>query len=120
MLCPRRWIVLLVAILFVHCRIAAIAAERVWHAEKNFYWASLEPATGGKTGFTLLPPQQTGITFTNELDEAKGASNRVLYNGSGVAAGDVDGDGLPDLYFCSLAGHNALFKNLGNWKFTNI
>ncbi len=121
MLCLRRWIVPLVAILFCLGRIATVtAAERQWHPENGYRWDSLETAVGGKTGFTLLPPQQTGITFTNELDEAKGASNRVLYNGSGVAAGDVDGDGLPDLYFCSLAGHNALYKNLGNWKFTNV
>ncbi len=67
----------------------------------------------GKTGFTHLPPEQTGIFFTNELDEWKGEANRVLSNGSGLAAGDFDNDGLPDLYFCSLQGRNALYKNLG-------
>ncbi len=41
-------------------------------------------------------------------------------NGSGVAAGDVDGDGRCDLYFCNIAGTNALFRNLGNWRFENI
>jgi len=38
------------------------------------------------------------------LDEWSGAANRVLENGSGVAIGDVDGDGRPDIFFCSLAG----------------
>jgi hypothetical protein len=74
----------------------------------------------GKTGFTLLPPEQTGIGFTNSLDEAATAANRVLYNGSGVAVGDFDRDGLPDIYFCSLNGRNTLYKNLGSWRFTDV
>src|SRR5256885_15230911 len=41
-------------------------------------------------------------------------------NGSGLAAGDFDNDGLPDLYFCSLQGRNALYKNLGNDAFKNV
>jgi enediyne biosynthesis protein E4 len=91
-----------------------------WHQEKGYRWAALEIGVAGKTGFTLLSPASTGIFFTNELDEAKGASNRVLYNGSGVAAGDFDSDGRPDLFFASLNGRCALYKNLGGWKFTNV
>ncbi|MGZ8901309.1 MAG: VCBS repeat-containing protein, partial [Limisphaerales bacterium] len=41
-------------------------------------------------------------------------------NGSGVAAGDIDGDGLTDLYFCGLDSANALYRNLGDWKFEEI
>jgi hypothetical protein len=41
-------------------------------------------------------------------------------NGSGVAAGDFDGDGLCDLYFCSIVGTNALYRNLGGWHFENV
>src|SRR5439155_3219941 len=74
----------------------------------------------GKTGFTLLPAGQTGVTFTNSLDEQAGAANRVLYNGSGVAVGDFDNDGRPDLYFCSLNGRNSLYKNLGGWRFADV
>src|SRR5260370_30303102 len=44
----------------------------------------------------------------------------MLLNGSGVAAGDVDGDGLCDLYFCGLDGPNVLYRNLGNWKFQDV
>lgn len=39
---------------------------------------------------------------------------------SGLAAGDVDGDGLCDLYFCSVDGTNVLYRNLGNWRFEDI
>jgi hypothetical protein len=111
---------LLFALLFLVACFSSEAAERQWHSEKGFRWAELKVEANGKTGFTLLAPPQTGIFFTNELDELKSASNRVLQAGSGVAIGDFDGDGLPDIYFCNLAGHNALYKNLGNWKFTNV
>src|SRR5262245_17378670 len=83
------------------------AEELAWHDEKEFRWASLNLPRRGKTGFTLLAPEQTGVTFTNSLEEQAGAANRVLYNGSGVAVGDYDNDGLPDIYFCSLNGMNA-------------
>ena len=96
------------------------AADLAWHAEKGFRWAELPAPREGKAGFTLLPPEQTGIHFTNELDEHAIAANRVLANGSGVAVGDFDGDGLPDIYFCSLTGHNQLYKNLGGWHFKEV
>ncbi|HLH52736.1 MAG TPA: FG-GAP-like repeat-containing protein, partial [Verrucomicrobiae bacterium] len=60
------------------------------------------------------------IYFTNTLDHRTGEANRVLFNGSGVAVGDFDNDGLPDLYFCSLNGGNALYKNLGGMKFKDV
>src|SRR5207244_5511484 len=41
-------------------------------------------------------------------------------NGAGVAAGDVDGDVWCDLYFTRLDGNNALYRNLGDWKFEDI
>jgi hypothetical protein len=74
----------------------------------------------GKTGFTLLKAEQTGVTFTNSVDERAAAANRTLYNGSGVATGDFDGDGLPDIFFCSLNGRNTLYKNLGGWRFSDV
>ena len=74
----------------------------------------------GKTGFTLLSSAQTGLVFANTLDEWSGAANRVLYNGAGLAAGDYDGDGWPDLFICNLSGTNALFRNLGQWRFADV
>ena len=41
-------------------------------------------------------------------------------NGSGVAAGDIDGDGRCDLYFCGLEQGNRLYRNLGEWRFEDI
>ena len=96
------------------------AAEPQWHQESGFRWAELQVPREGGAGFTLLPPEQTGITFTNPLDEHAIAANRVLASGSGVAIGDFDGDGLPDIFLCSLDGHNALYKNLGGMRFKDV
>src|SRR5436309_3745827 len=91
-----------------------------WHQEKGFAWAPLNVPADGKTGFKLLAPEETGINFTNTLDLRAGEANRVLFNGSGVALGDFNNDGLPDLYFCSLNGHNALYQNLGGMRFKDV
>jgi hypothetical protein len=88
-----------------------------WHTEDGWRWAGLPVEPAGQTGFTGLAPSQTGIGFTNLLDEADAAANRVLLNGSGVAAGDFNNDGRVDLYFCGLNQSNVLYENLGDWKF---
>src|SRR2546426_5772153 len=101
-------------------RVATCAATPQWHQENGFRWAELNVPKEGKTGFKLLPPQETGINFTNTLDLRAGEANRVLFNGSGVALGDYNNDGLPDIYFCSLSGHNALYQNLGGMRFKDV
>src|SRR3974390_773255 len=107
-------------LLLVTCICLPAAAEPDWHQETGFRWAELPVPRGGQTGFKLLTPEETGINFTNTLDEHTGEANRVLFNGSGVAVGDFDNDGLPDIYFCSLNGSNALYKNLGGMKFRDV
>jgi hypothetical protein len=74
----------------------------------------------GKTGFTLLPPSATGISFSNILSDESAANNRIFENGSGVALGDVDGDSWCDIYFCRLEGPNMLYRNLGGWRFEDV
>src|SRR6267142_352103 len=101
--------------------LASHAKDLAWQSvDAHVRWAALEVPRNGKTGFTILVPEKTGLRFTNSLDERAGAANRVLYNGSGVAVGDFDNDGWPDIYFCSLNGRNTLYKNLGGWKFTDV
>ncbi|WP_246151241.1 CRTAC1 family protein, partial [Adhaeribacter aerolatus] len=73
--------------------------------------------------FTLLSPNQTGVTFSNTLDE--GPNTNVLvyeyfYNGGGVATGDVNGDGLDDIYFTGNMVPNRLYLNKGNMQFADI
>ena len=91
-----------------------------WQSGEGFRCAAVTPATPGKTGFVLLSSPEAGITFTNFLAKERYITNQIYLNGSGVAAGDVDGDGWCDLYFCAIQGRNALYRNLGNWKFEDI
>ena len=80
----------------------------------------LKPPSDGKPGFSLVAPGESGIDFQNVLADLSAARNRTLYNGSGVAVGDYDGDGRPDIYLCRLEGDNVLYRNLGNWKFEDV
>jgi hypothetical protein len=73
--------------------------------------------------FELLKPEATGVTFANTLPEKPDfnpLNYLYYYNGGGVAAGDIDGDGLPDLYFTSNLGPNRLYRNKGNYQFEDI
>ena len=80
----------------------------------------LGPAGTQRTGFSRLPSTQTGVAFTNRLSEILSQNNQILENGSGVAMGDVDGDGRCDLYLCGSENDNRLFRNLGDWKFADM
>jgi hypothetical protein len=105
-------------ILVVACATSlSVAAEQ---PSANVRETALRVPATGKAGFTFLKPEQTGLTFTNELSELASAENRVLNNGSGVAAGDFDNDGRTDLFFCSLNNQNRLFRNLGDWRFVDV
>ncbi|MCZ7639894.1 MAG: VCBS repeat-containing protein [Verrucomicrobia bacterium] len=75
--------------------------------------------SSGHPGFTRLPSSATEIAFTNALADQRSLTNHILLNGSGVALGDVDGDGRVDVYLAGLDQENRLFRNLGNWRFTN-
>ncbi len=72
--------------------------------------------------FELLAPAKTGITFANELPEERFNILNYLYyyNGGGVAVGDIDNDGLPDLYFTSNLQQNRLYLNKGHYTFEDV
>ncbi|MEE9169426.1 MAG: FG-GAP-like repeat-containing protein, partial [bacterium] len=91
-----------------------------WNDGEGHRWAELSVPRSGKAGFKQLSESDLGITFSNNVTKDQIINNRVVLNGSGVAVGDVDGDGLADLYFCRLNGPNVLYKNLGHWKFEDI
>src|SRR5688572_20629758 len=82
------------------------AADLQWQPGVGYRSAALVVPPTGKSGFTLLFSATTGVAFTNHLSDRTVASNRIYENGSGVALGDVDGDGWCDIYFCRLEGSN--------------
>jgi hypothetical protein len=91
-----------------------------WQNGPGYRCRQLAVPKPAKPGFLLLSAAQTGITFSNIVPPEMHLTNHVLLDGSGVAAGDIDGDGLCDLYFCAAAGTNRLYRNLGNFRFEDI
>lgn len=71
----------------------------------------------------LLNPDETGIDFQNQIIETYEDNitiNINMYNGGGVAVGDFNNDGLPDIYFICSNGKNRLYQNEGKMKFRDI
>ncbi len=73
--------------------------------------------------FTALSHRRTGIEFRNWIRESE-TFNIVdfiwLYDGAGVAVGDINNDGLPDIYFCGNFAPSKLYLNKGNFRFVDI
>jgi hypothetical protein len=65
---------------------------------------------------------ESGITFVHQIVDDAGKTYKAAHydHGTGIAAADVDGDGLIDLYFVNQMGGNELWRNLGNGRFENI
>jgi hypothetical protein len=75
------------------------------------------------TRFTALPARETGIEFANPLQQTEEFNiieYLYFYNGGGVAAGDINNDGLTDLYFSANQLSNKLYLNQGNLVFEDI
>ena len=74
-------------------------------------------------GFELLSAEKTGIDFNNAITETE-TLNHIYYNqiysGAGVAIGDINNDGLPDVFFCGNKVNDKLYLNKGNFKFEDI
>ena len=73
--------------------------------------------------FELTHESTTGIAFENTLtytEEFNPYTYRNFYNGAGVALGDINNDGLLDIYFTGNIVDNKLFLNKGNWQFEDI
>jgi hypothetical protein len=75
------------------------------------------------TLFSLIDNNQTNIHFTNTIKENlyfNFINYSYIYNGAGVAVGDINNDGLEDLYFTSNQNSNKLYLNKGGFKFEDI
>ena len=82
---------------------------------------SCQPATDEASSadklFTLLPPDISGVYFENPIIENEKQNhlvNDMLISGAGVAVGDINNDGLPDLFFTGHQVHARLYLNKGN------
>lgn len=111
-------VIVFLILCFVGCESEPIKFD--WQIAEGYRWAELTKLETGSPGFTYMPSSHTGIKFQNIITQEHAENNRVLLNGSGVAAGDINGNGLIDLYFARLDGANKLYKNLGNLRFKDI
>ena len=94
--------------------------DTTWHQEAGYRWRNLQLPWRGHDGFTQLDASQTGLTHRNDVDDEHALANRNLLIGSGVALGDIDGDGLPDVFLASVEKPAALYRNLGGFKFEDV
>ncbi|MEP7376222.1 MAG: VCBS repeat-containing protein [Chitinophagaceae bacterium] len=89
-----------------------------------FTVCSLYSCTTKKEQPTLFElKESTGIDFINKVKDTKDfniLTYRNFYNGGGVAIGDINNDGLADVFFTANMGSNKLYKNKGNWEFEDI
>lgn len=84
------------------------------------FWSCQEQAP---KRFQLLSPEQTGVDFVNQLNPTQDFNileYLYYYNGGGVSAGDINNDGLIDLYFTANQGDNKLYLNRGEMRFEDI
>src|SRR6058998_1905661 len=101
----------------------------LWPARRSI--GTLVPLVGILAGcgrqaaplFKLLSPRHTGVTFANTIttNDSFNVQNDVyIYNGAGVAVGDIDNDGLPDIFFSGNMVSSRLYLNKGNMQFEDI
>src|SRR6266498_1550784 len=73
--------------------------------------------------FKQLTPGHTGVSFTNTItinDSVNVQTDVFVYNGAGVAVGDIDNDGLPDIFFAGNMVSSRLYLNKGDMRFVDI
>ena len=81
------------------------------------------PAGERRPLFKLLTPAQTGVTFANTIttnDRLNAQTDPYVYNGGGVAIGDIDNDGLPDIFFTGNMVSSRLYLNKSNMRFQDV
>jgi len=73
--------------------------------------------------FVMVSSKESGVSFSNNLLASESFNPyiyRNFFNGGGVGLGDINNDGLPDIFFCGNMVSNKLYLNKGNLKFEDI
>lgn len=90
----------------------------------SFFCSSCRKRESNTAVFELLDSAKTGVTFNNKISDSDppGILDYLyFYNGGGVAIGDINNDGLPDIFFTSnKKGGNRLYLNKGNYQFEDV
>ncbi len=105
------WFYGIMCLLFVHC----VSKEEIKEQAVN--------STSSKSLFESMSPEYSGLVFQNKVEEDlyfNFLNYAYIYNGGGVAIGDINKDGLEDIYLSSNQGTNKLFLNKGELKFEEI
>ena len=92
-----------------------------WFGIAGVLFISCNTETKEETLFSLM--KNTGIDFRNNVEDGAKDNSflfRNFYNGGGVAIGDINNDGLADIFFTSNAGDNKLYLNKGDFQFEDI
>ena len=113
-------LVVTLALLAASCRSSRTPA---WLVERGRQETELAARSHVLHDFRFTDRRQaSGITFENRVVDDAGKAYKLAHydHGSGVCAADVDGDGLPDLYFVTQLGTNELWKNVGNGRFVDV
>ena len=107
---------------YLHISMKRVVAICCWWMI-TVHYAPLMAQQKDSALFTLLSSNQTGIDFNNVIKEDEGLNvlaYEYFYNGGGVAIGDINNDGLPDIYFSGNLKPNRLYLNEGNFHFKDI
>lgn len=108
---------------FLICIIASFLILFICQCKNQYSVEKSSSSSSAPPLFKLLSPTVTHVDFSNTLTE--GVNTNVLmyeyfYNGGGVAVGDLNGDGLPDIYFVGNMVPNKLYLNKGHMQFQDI
>ena len=108
--------VALAAMALAACADGPVVQPSEWTEGPGYRYRELA-VRGDGAGFRTVV--DSGLDFVNTLTDEGIVQNRHRMNGSGVAVGDVDGDGRPDVFFAAMESQPSLYLNLGGWKFEN-
>jgi hypothetical protein len=102
--------------MLAHSRLVVLALVLPW-------FAGCRPGRRPEQVFQLLSPDRTGVTFANTVttnDTENVLTDFFVYNGAGVGIGDINNDGLPDIFLAGNQVSSRLYLNRGNMRFEDI